>query len=93
MSGLLGRLLSIGADPGDDEDLRLRKVLLLVAALTIAPLAVLWGRRRRAAGWLPGADPAEIGLGEGASPAGGRVQDRREPMSLPAYLSRADAYP
>jgi class 3 adenylate cyclase len=41
--GLLGRLLSIGAEPGDDEDTRLRKVLLLVAALTIAPLAVLWG--------------------------------------------------
>lgn len=43
MRGLLGRLLAIGADPGDDEDTRLRKVLLLVASLTIAPLAVVWG--------------------------------------------------
>lgn len=51
MSRLLGRLLSIGADPGDDEDTRLRKVLLLVAALTIAPLAVLWGLLY----WLAGA--------------------------------------
>ena len=51
MSGLLGRLLSIGADPEDDEDTRLRKVLLLVAALTIAPLAVLWGLLY----WLAGA--------------------------------------
>ncbi len=43
MRGLLSRLLAIGADPADDEDTRLRKVLLLVAALTIAPLAVVWG--------------------------------------------------
>jgi class 3 adenylate cyclase len=43
MQGLLRRLLSIGADPADDADTRLRKVLLLVAALTIAPLSVLWG--------------------------------------------------
>lgn len=43
MRDVLGRLLSMGADPADDEDTRLRKVLLLVAALTIAPLAVLWG--------------------------------------------------
>lgn len=57
MSGLLGRLLSIGADPADDEDTRLRKVLLLVAALTIAPLAVLWGLLY----WLAGATvPASI---------------------------------
>src|SRR5687767_11080193 len=43
MRGLLSRLLAIGADPADDEDTRLRKVLLLVAALTMVPLAVLWG--------------------------------------------------
>jgi class 3 adenylate cyclase len=43
MGRLLGRLLTIGAEPADDEDTRLRKVLLLVAAFTIAPLAVLWG--------------------------------------------------
>lgn len=51
MRGLLGRLFAIGADPGDDEDTRLRKVLLLVAALTIAPLAILWGLLY----WLAGA--------------------------------------
>ena len=43
MRALLGRLLALGVRPDDDEDTRLRKFLLLVAALTIAPLAVLWG--------------------------------------------------
>ena len=41
--GSLGRWLTIGSDAGDDEDTRLRKFLLLVAALTITPLAVVWG--------------------------------------------------
>ncbi len=56
MRGLLGRLVAIGADPGDDEDTRLRKVLLLVAALTIAPLAVLWGLLY----WLAGSELAAL---------------------------------
>jgi len=43
MQNLVSRLLSIGADPTDDADTRLRKLLLVVAALTIAPLALLWG--------------------------------------------------
>jgi class 3 adenylate cyclase len=43
MRALLGRLLALGVRPDDDEDTRLRKFLLLVAVLTIAPLAVLWG--------------------------------------------------
>ncbi len=51
MQRLIQRILSIGADPADDADTRLRKVLLLVAALTIAPLAVVWG----ALYWLGGA--------------------------------------
>ncbi len=52
--------LAIGSDPGDDEDTRLRKVLLLAAALTIAPLAVLWGLIY----WLAGATvPALIPWG------------------------------
>lgn len=51
MRVVLGRLLAIGADPRDDEDTRLRKVLLLVAALTIAPIAVVWGVLY----WLAGA--------------------------------------
>ncbi|MEO8247560.1 MAG: adenylate/guanylate cyclase domain-containing protein, partial [Chloroflexota bacterium] len=49
-------LLGIGADPADDEDTRLRKVLLLVAALTIAPLAVVWGLLY----WLAGARDAAL---------------------------------
>lgn len=56
MRGVLARLLSIGADPSDDEDTGLRKVLLLVAALTIAPLAVLWGLLY----WLAGATLAAL---------------------------------
>ena len=51
MRGLIGRLLAIGADPDDDEDLRLRKVLLVAAASIIAPLALLWGSLY----WLAGA--------------------------------------
>ncbi len=56
MRAPLGRLLSIGADPADDEDTRLRKVLLLVAAFTIAPLAVAWGLLY----WLAGATGAAL---------------------------------
>ncbi len=51
MSDLIGRVLAIGADPDDDEDLRLRKVLLVAAATIIAPLALVWG----ALYWLVGA--------------------------------------
>ncbi len=43
MMGLLRRVLAVGAELDDDEDTRLRKVLLLVAALVITPLAVIWG--------------------------------------------------
>jgi len=43
MGEFLGRLLTIGVAPDDDEDVRLRKFLLLVAALAITPLAVVWG--------------------------------------------------
>ena len=56
MEGLLSRLLSIGADPTDDADTRLRKVLLLVAALIIAPLAVVWGLLY----WIGGAPLAAL---------------------------------
>ncbi|MGH2513288.1 MAG: adenylate/guanylate cyclase domain-containing protein, partial [Candidatus Limnocylindrales bacterium] len=42
-STFLSRLLDVGVDPRDDEETRLRKLLLLVAALTITPLAVGWG--------------------------------------------------
>lgn len=56
MRGWIRRLLAIGADPADDEDTRLRKVLLLVAALTIAPLAVVWGLLY----WVVGAPDAAL---------------------------------
>jgi len=54
MGETLGRLLTIGAEPEDDEDTRLRKVLLVVAALIITPLAVAWG----ALYWTVGATAA-----------------------------------
>ena len=43
MDGLLPRLLAIGADASETEDARLRRVLILTAALMIIPAAVLWG--------------------------------------------------
>ena len=43
MRQLLIRLLQIGAEPADDEDLRLRKLLSLTAALLILPASILWG--------------------------------------------------
>lgn len=43
MNRILPRLLAIGADPRDDADLRLRKVLVLSAMLMITPAALLWG--------------------------------------------------
>jgi len=43
MRRLVARALSIGADPSDDEEQRLRKILLLTAAWIILPLAIVWG--------------------------------------------------
>jgi adenylate cyclase len=44
---LLGRVTSrlalVGADPGDDEDLRARKALLVLISVLILPVAVVWG--------------------------------------------------
>jgi class 3 adenylate cyclase len=37
------RLLRLGADPSDDEETRLDKLLVLSATAMIAPLSVLWG--------------------------------------------------
>ncbi len=54
MGEWLGRLLAIGAEPDDDEDTRLRKFLLLVAALALTPLAALWGTIY----WIAGAPAA-----------------------------------
>ena len=36
-------LARIGADPGDDEDLRHKKALLVLIAILIAPVSVVWG--------------------------------------------------
>jgi adenylate cyclase len=40
---VLTRVAQIGADPGDDEDMRARKALLVVISLLILPIAALWG--------------------------------------------------
>ncbi len=56
MSAFLPRLLAVGVAADDDEDTRLRKLLLLVAALTITPLAVVWG----AVYWMAGAASAAV---------------------------------
>jgi guanylate cyclase len=37
------RLAFVGADPGDDEDLRARKALLVLISVLILPVAALWG--------------------------------------------------
>ena len=44
------RLLRVGADPSDDEETRLDKVLILSAIAMIAPLAAVWGALYLAAG-------------------------------------------
>ena len=43
MRRIFPALLRIGADPADDEDLRLRKLLILLAAIMVLPAAVAWG--------------------------------------------------
>lgn len=43
--------LRLGADPTDDEETALRKVLVLLSAMLIVPLALLWG----GVYWLAGA--------------------------------------
>ena len=40
---VLVRLSSVGADPTDDEDTRLRKALLVLIAVLILPIAFVWG--------------------------------------------------
>ncbi len=43
MRRLVAGALSIGADPSDDPEQRLRKILLLTAAFVILPLTIVWG--------------------------------------------------
>jgi adenylate cyclase len=40
---ILARVVLIGADPRDDEDLRLRKALLVLIAVMILPISFVWG--------------------------------------------------
>ena len=40
---LTSRLARLGADPGDDEELRQKKALLVLLAVIIAPVSVMWG--------------------------------------------------
>ena len=37
------RLMFVGADPNDDDDLRARKALLVMISVLILPVAALWG--------------------------------------------------
>jgi class 3 adenylate cyclase len=40
---VLQRLATVGADPDDDEDTRLRKALLVLIAVLILPISFIWG--------------------------------------------------
>jgi class 3 adenylate cyclase len=52
VEGLLQLLKGIGTDPGDEEDLRLRKALVVVTALFMSAMGLLW-----AAIYLVGGEP------------------------------------
>ena len=41
--GAFSRLARVGADPGDDDEARLRKTLLVLIAVLILPISVIWG--------------------------------------------------
>ena len=43
MAGVTTALSRIGADPGDDQELRQKKTLLVLLAVLIAPVSVIWG--------------------------------------------------
>jgi adenylate cyclase len=53
----VARVAMIGADPRDDEDLRLRKALLVLIAVMILPVSFVWGTLYLAfgspVGWVP----------------------------------------
>ena len=42
LEGLLARLSTVGADPTDDDETRLRKGLLVLIAVLILPIAITW---------------------------------------------------
>lgn len=43
VESIIARLARVGADPSDDEDMRLRKALLLFISVLILPIAFIWG--------------------------------------------------
>ena len=43
IAALAVRIARIGADPADDDELRLRKALLVFIALLILPISIVWG--------------------------------------------------
>jgi adenylate cyclase len=43
LDSALARLTQVGADPGDDDETRLRKALLVLIAVLILPISVIWG--------------------------------------------------
>ena len=43
LDALLARLAQVGASPSDDQEMRLRKALLVLVAVLILPIALLWG--------------------------------------------------
>jgi adenylate cyclase len=51
------RLARIGADPGDDEELRQKKALLVMLAVLILPVSIVWGSLYLAFGSLVGILP------------------------------------
>ena len=57
IAGVAARLGGIGADPGDDEDLRHRKALLVLLAVLILPVSLVWGTCYLAFGSLVGILP------------------------------------
>ena len=52
---LFDRAARIGADPRDDDELRLRKTLLVVIAILVLPIALVWGTLFLALGAAAGA--------------------------------------
>ena len=50
----LDRAARIGADPTDDDELRLRKTLLVLICILILPIALVWGAIYLALGAMAG---------------------------------------
>jgi hypothetical protein len=43
MAGVTTALSRIGSDPGDDQELRQKKKLLVLLSVLIAPMSFIWG--------------------------------------------------